>query len=298
MEIAIISGKGGTGKSCVSAALATLSNKVVLADCDVDAANMYLIFNPIIKEEQIYIGSRKAIIDYNKCSNCGLCMDYCRFDAISKISDRIVISDLLCDGCDLCSRICPEEAISMVSNQNSRLYSGDFRNGKMVYGRLAPGEETSGKLINLVREKAKQTALSNGIETIIIDGPPGIGCPMISTITGTDHIIIVTEPSKSALDDLKRVMLVISVAGIDSSVIINKYDLNIKMSRQIEEYCQNHDVQIVAYLPYDNRVVDAMVSCMSMIEYAPETEFSKSIQMVFNRILYGNKKRIYPTIHW
>ncbi len=298
MEIAIISGKGGTGKSCVSAALATLSNKVVLADCDVDAANMYLIFHPLISEEKIYIGSRKAIIDYNKCSSCGLCMDYCRFDAISKISGEIVISELLCDGCELCSRICHEEAILMANNQNSRLYAGDFRNGKMVYGRLAPGEETSGKLINLVREKAKQAALSNGIETIIIDGPPGIGCPVISTISGIDHIIIVTEPSKSALDDLKRALQVVSVTGIASSVIINKYDLNIKMSRQIEEYCQNHDVQIVAHLPYDNRVVDAMVSCMSMTEYAPETDFSKSIQMVFNRILYGNKKRIYPTICW
>jgi len=156
MEIAIISGKGGTGKSSLSAAFATLNGNVVLADCDVDAANLFLIFNPVHEEEIIFTSGHKAIINYDLCSGCGLCISYCRFEAISDMNGKVIISEISCDGCFLCSRICPEKAISMLPNNKSRLYSGSFRNGRMVYGRLAPGEENSGKLVSLVREKAKQ----------------------------------------------------------------------------------------------------------------------------------------------
>ena len=170
MEIAIISGKGGTGKSSISAAFATLNDNVVLADCDVDTANLYLLFNPTHEEEVVYIAGSKAVIDYSLCTKCQACIDFCRFDAISLRNDKIVISEISCDGCVLCSRICPENAIKMVANDKSRMYSGSFRNGKMVYGRLAPGEENSGKLVNMVREKAKQVSKENGLETIILDG--------------------------------------------------------------------------------------------------------------------------------
>jgi MinD superfamily P-loop ATPase len=193
MEIAIISGKGGTGKSSISAAFATLNGDVVLADCDVDAANLYLLFSPTHEEEIVYIAGHKAVINYDLCTNCGICENYCRFDAISVINNKVVISAISCDGCFLCSRICPVNAIKMVQNDKSRMYIGSFRNGKMVYGRLAPGEENSGKLVNMVRENAKQTADENDLETIILDGPPGIGCPVISTITGVDKVVIVTE---------------------------------------------------------------------------------------------------------
>ena len=206
MEIAVISGKGGTGKSSISAAFATLSEKVVLADCDVDAANLYILFNPTHEEERIFVSGQKAIIDYDKCRNCGSCLDSCRFGAISLSDGEIVISDILCDGCKLCSRICPFEAINMENEDKSRMYAGSFRNGKMVYGRLSPGEENSGKLVNMVRNKAKQLSKDHQLETIIIDGPPGIGCSAISTITGVDHVVIVTEPTISGLHDMKRAL--------------------------------------------------------------------------------------------
>lgn len=284
MQIAVISGKGGTGKSSISAALATLSNNVVLADCDVDAANLHILFNPVIDEEQPYSGSRKAVIDYSKCISCGLCMDYCRFDAITSNSGMVMISEISCDGCGLCSRICPVNAVAMEENNASRLFSGTFRNGMMVCGRLAPGEETSGKLVNLVKEKAKQLAAKHHLETIILDGPPGIGCPMISTISGTDHIIVVTEPSMSALHDLQRAIDVIAATTITMSVIINKYDINRGITAQVEHYCSNRGIEVLCKLPFDPRVVDAMVNCQSMIEYAPQSAFAKKIRGSFQKI--------------
>ena len=161
MEIAIISGKGGTGKSSISAAFATLKNKVVVADCDVDAANLYILFNPSLEETEIFVSGQKATIDKSKCTNCGYCIDFCRFEAISYVDNNVQISESLCDGCKLCSRICPSEAIIIKNEDKSRMYSGGYRNGRMVYGRLAPGEENSGKLVNLVRRKANKEAENN-----------------------------------------------------------------------------------------------------------------------------------------
>lgn len=284
LEIAVISGKGGTGKSSISAAFATLSEQVVLADCDVDAANLYILFNPDHEEEQVYIGGQKAEIDYSVCTNCGLCLDYCRFDAITMPEGKVVISETSCDGCKLCSRICPEEAITMIDSAMSRMYAGSFRNGKMVYGRLAPGEENSGKLVNIVREKARQKAKEENIGTIILDGPPGIGCPVISTITGADHVVIVTEPTISGMHDLKRSLGVISKFNLQAWVIINKYDLNIDVSDRIEEYCASENIRIAGRLPFDEEVVVAMVNCKSITEWIPDSAISKLIREIFNRI--------------
>lgn len=284
MEVAIISGKGGTGKSSISAAFATLSEQVLLADCDVDAANLYIIFNPTHSEEQVYIAGQTAVINYDKCTHCGLCMDYCRFDAISNNNGRIEISETSCDGCQLCSRVCPHNAITMVDNDKSRMYSGDFRNGKMVYGRLAPGEENSGKLVNMVREKAKQVATENNLKNIVIDGPPGIGCAVISSITGVDHVLIVTEPTISGLHDLKRTLEMVSKFNLKPWVLVNKFDLNADMTQEIEMYCTQNNVSIAGRLPFDSVVVDAMVNCKSIIEWAPDSEISHSIKSIWNKI--------------
>jgi len=284
MEVAIISGKGGTGKSSISAAFATLSEQVLLADCDVDAANLYIIFNPTHSEEQVYIAGQTAVINYDKCTHCGLCMDYCRFNAISNSNGRIEISETSCDGCQLCWRICPYGAISMINNDKSRMYSGDFRNGKMVYGRLAPGEENSGKLVNMVREKAKQVATENNLKNIVIDGPPGIGCAVISSITGVDHVLIVTEPTISGLHDLKRTLEMVSKFNLKPWVLVNKFDLNADMTQEIEMYCTQNNVSIAGRLPFDSVVVDAMVNCKSIIEWAPDSEFSHSIKSIWNKI--------------
>ena len=278
MEIAVISGKGGTGKSSISAAFATLSEKVVLADCDVDAANLYILFNPTHEEEQIFVSGQKAVINKSLCTNCGQCIDYCRFDAISEINGEVIISETSCDGCRLCARVCPSEAISMVNEDKSRMYAGTFRNGKMVYGRLSPGEENSGKLVNMVRDKAKQLSKDHQLETIIIDGPPGIGCSAISTITGIDHVVIVTEPTISGLHDMKRALEITSNFKLKTWVIVNKFDLNTDLTHEIEAYCQQKDISVAGKLPFDRLVVDAMVNCKSIVEFAPDSEVAKLIR--------------------
>lgn len=288
MEIAIISGKGGTGKSTISAAFATLQPNIVLADCDVDAANLYLIFEPTHEEEQVFISGYKAIIDKDVCTECGECVEYCRFDAIHEIDGQVLINETSCDGCKLCSRICPVEAITMHPEADSRMYSGSFRNGKMVYGRLSPGEENSGRLVDIVREKAKLVSKEAGYPTIIIDGPPGIGCPVISTITGVDHAVIVTEPTVSGLHDLKRTLEVVSKFRLKVSVIINKSDLNTNMAEEIETYCKAQNIIIIVHLPFNRSIVDAMVNCKNIIEWAHESEIAGLLKSTYERILNSN----------
>jgi len=285
MEIAVISGKGGTGKSSISAAFATLNGEVVLADCDVDAANLYLLFNPTHEEDEVYVSGQKAVIDYEICTNCGLCVGYCRFDAISIIEERVEISEISCDGCVLCSRICPETAIKMIPSDKSRLINGSFRNGKMVYGRLAPGEENTGKLVNMVREKAKKLAETYNIKTIILDGPPGIGCPVISTITGVDKVVIVTEPTISGLHDMQRAIGIVTKFSLKSYVIINKYDLNSSMSSEIEKWCNKNGVSLAGKLAFDPDMVEAMVQGKSIIEFKPDLKISIGITKIWNELL-------------
>jgi MinD superfamily P-loop ATPase len=288
-EIAVLSGKGGTGKSSISAAFATLNGKVVLADCDVDAANLYLIFNPSHEKEVVYISGSKAVIDYSRCTNCRLCVNYCRFDAISIINDQVSISEIACDGCVLCSRICPENAIKMVANDKSRMYSGSFRNGKMVYGRLSPGEENSGKLVNMVREKARQIAKEFELETIILDGPPGIGCPVISTLSGVNRVVIVTEPTISGLHDMQRIMGIVQKFNLKAYVIINKSDLNVTMSAQIKKWCKQSNIIIAGELPFDKNMVKAMVQGKSITEFNPNINISKKIKIIWNKIINQKK---------
>jgi MinD superfamily P-loop ATPase len=285
MEIAIISGKGGTGKSSISAALATMDRRVVIADCDVDAANLYLLFQPNHEREEVFIGSYKAEVDDSRCTGCGICMDYCRFEAISMVDGKAAISEVSCDGCYLCSAICPEKAISMKGNDKSRLYSGSFRNGAMVYGRLAPGEENSGKLVSLVRERAREAAEKNHLDTIILDGPPGIGCPVVSTITGVDRVIIVTEPTISGLLDLQRVAEVVLSFNLRSHVIINKYDLNLGMSAAIETWCHDREIEISGRIPFDQEMTAAMVHQKSIVEWNPESQVSEDLGMIWRKIL-------------
>lgn len=284
MEIAIISGKGGTGKSFISAAFATLRKDIVLADCDVDAANLYLLFDPIIEEEEVFVSGQKAVIDKTICTNCGECVEYCRFDAIAEVNGEVLISEVTCDGCQLCVRVCPMEAISMVKEDQSRLYAGSFRNGKMVHGRLSPGEENSGRLVDLVRKKAQILAKEIGAEITIIDGPPGIGCAVISSITGVDHVVVVTEPTLSGLHDMKRALEVSANFNLKTHVIINKSDLNEDMTATIQRYCDDTEIPIIGKIPFDPQVVEAMINCKSIIEYAPDAEVSSLIVSAFNSI--------------
>lgn len=290
MELAIISGKGGTGKSSISAAFATLQKEVVLADCDVDAANLYLLFNPVCDEEHLFVSGHKAILNPEKCIKCGICVDYCRFSAIEENEHGVSIVETLCEGCLLCSRICPQDAITIEEEDKSRYYAGHFKNGRMVYGRLAPGEENSGKLVSKVREKAKEIAGESGIEHIIIDGPPGIGCSAISAITGVDAVLVVTEPSVSGVHDLKRTLQLTKGFNLPTSVLINKFDINRELSSEIETYCSKNGINVIGKLPFDPIVVEAMVNCSSITDYAPDSNISRLIKEAHSAVFPVNRQ--------
>lgn len=283
-EITILSGKGGTGKTSISAAFATIATNKVLADCDVDAANLHLILQPRNSHEEAYTSGHKAIIDYNQCSQCGICMDHCRFGAISIQDGQMTIAETSCDGCMLCSRICPQQAITMVPNNKSRWYLGDTRFGKMVHARLAPGEENSGKLVNVVRDQAKALAKQESVETIIIDGPPGTGCPVISSLTGVKKAVIVTEPTNSGFHDMKRIIELTANFKVKTYLIINKWDLNPLISQKIETWAEQAGIPVVGKLPFDRQVVDAMVQCKSICEYDPDSQISKEIEKIWETV--------------
>ena len=283
-EICILSGKGGTGKTSLSAAFATLEKQLAVADCDVDAANLYLVLQPENNQEEKFITGHKAVIDYETCSACGICIDYCRFDAIALRDGKVIISETSCDGCKLCSRICPSNSIQMIPADKSRWFSGTFRNGLMVHARLAPGEENSGKLVNVVREQIRKAAEDNSIGTIIIDGPPGTGCPVISSVTGTDKAIIVTEPTKSGFHDLKRIVELIAGFKVQAHVVINKYDLNEDICNEISDWCADSNIPVAGKIHFDKQFVDAMLHCKSIVEWAPTSETSKEIQRIWESV--------------
>ncbi len=283
-EIAILSGKGGTGKTSLSAAFATISSEIVVADCDVEAANLYIILQPENYREEVFISGHKAVINRELCTNCGICMQYCRFDAISLHNNEVSISEIACDGCMLCMRVCPTKSISMVPSNKSRWYAGNFRKGRMVHARLEPGEENSGKLVSVVRKHAREIASETGWDTIIIDGPPGLGCPVISSVTGVKKAVIVTEPSRSGFHDLKRIIAVIESFKVKSYVVINKYDLNNDITCQISNWCLERKISVAGKIPFDVNLVEAMVNCKSIVEWLPQSEVSKEILSIWNKI--------------
>lgn len=283
-EIAILSGKGGTGKTSLSAAVATINKNMVVADCDVDAANLHLVLQPENYIEEKFISGHKAVIDYSTCANCGLCINYCRFGAIAYVNGKVTITETSCDGCKLCARVCTSQSVTMVPSDKSQWFIGNYRNGKMIHARLAPGEENSGKLVNVVREQARKTAKEMSWETIIIDGPPGTGCPVISSVTGANKVVIVTEPSNSGFHDMKRVLELVTNFKIKPYVVINKYDLNPDLSSQIEEWCSEQNIPVAGKLAFYEPVVHAMLNCKSINEFAPQSDVSNEIFKIFNTV--------------
>jgi len=285
MEIAIISGKGGTGKSSITSAFITLARHVVAVDCDVDAANMYLLLAPVNSGEEKFISGHHAQINKNICLNCGQCIAYCKFDALGWVGNFVNVNEIACEGCFLCSRICPAQAIEMIPSDNSRIYWGKFRYGEMVHGRLAPGEENSGKLINKLRSKARKISTDNNLATIILDGPPGISCPVISTITGVDKVVIVTEPTISGMSDLQRTIELVNKFNTEIYVIINKYDLNHDVSNNIDLWCETHNIPVIGHLPFEPKMIDAMIAGKSIVEYDSEAEISALIRDSYIKIV-------------
>lgn len=293
MRIAIASGKGGTGKTTLTAALATIGEPLIVADCDVDAANLHLLLQPENKKQVRFATGAKAVINQSLCTRCGACIDYCRFDAILFHDGRFIVSDTSCDGCRLCTRVCPADAIRMKESNNSFWYTGSFRNGWMVHARLAPGEENSGKLVNAVREQSRLLLEKKGVDTVLIDGPPGTGCPAISSISGTDLAILVTEPSRSAFHDLVRVKKLTDRFHIPSAVVINKYDLNGEVTADIAEWCGREDIPLVGMIPFTPEVVEAMIHCKTIVEWAPESAAAKEILSLHQQIFKFNRMGIH-----
>jgi MinD superfamily P-loop ATPase len=264
-QITVISGKGGTGKTSVTAAFASLADNAVLADCDVDAADLHLILKPEIKKTMGFHGLKIASIDKEKCTDCKKCYKNCRFDAIDK---EITLTKESCEGCGVCEYVCPVDAIKMVDRDSGFAYISETRFGPMAHAVLKTAEEASGKLVTVVRENAKKIAEEKNKNLIIIDGPPGIGCPVISAISGVDLVLVVTEPTLSAIHDLERILGVAHHFNIPAVVCINKYDINKDNTEKIEQYCKSNDIQVVGKLPYDIVVTEAMIHEKNVIEFS------------------------------
>jgi len=262
-EITIISGKGGTGKTSFIAAFAALSKGSVIADCDVDASNLHIILDPEDVKEEPIIGSFKASIDSKRCDLCGLCREKCRFSAID---EELRIHNELCEGCGVCEFVCPQEAISMNECEAGTLILSNTRFGWLSHVKMKSGEEGSGKLVTAVRKQARAVAGESGAETILVDGPPGIGCPVIASITGSDLAIIVCEPTLSGMHDLKRVNKLASQMKVPVAICINKSDINEEIKRQIEAYCKDMAIPILGEVPYNLDFVTSMVSGKSVVE--------------------------------
>ena len=261
-QLTVISGKGGTGKTSIAAAFAILAENKVIADCDVDAADLHLILLPEIRKRMDFSGSKLAVMDEDKCIKCGLCEENCRFNAIKDLK----INPLKCEGCTVCEYVCPVDAIRMEDRISGEAFISDTRAGPMAHAALYTAEETSGKLVTLVRNNARIIARQENKDLIIIDGPPGIGCSVISAITGVDLVLAVTEPTLSGISDLKRVLDVADHFRIKSLVTVNKYDLNRDMADKIEEYCRSRGVEVVGRIPYDRAVTDAMIREKAVVE--------------------------------
>ncbi|MBN2810010.1 MAG: ATP-binding protein [Deltaproteobacteria bacterium] len=267
-ELTIISGKGGTGKTTVTAAFATLATNKILADCDVDAADLHLILTPKELSKADFIGGRGPILDGEKCIRCGECQRLCRFDAIEFTeASGYSINNFACDSCGLCALACPEKAITMADTINGQWFISDTRAGKMVHARLGIGEDNSGKLVTLVRQQGKLLAKKENRELLINDGPPGIGCPVTASITGVDMVLIVTEPTLSGMHDMERVHGLCRHFDIPALVCINRFDLNLHNTEKIRNYCNRHEIALVGEIPLDQVVNKAQVARLSVVEY-------------------------------
>jgi len=282
-EIVIISGKGGTGKTVIAASIAALAKNKVMGDCDVDASNLYLLLHPEIKEKHDFYAGLIPSIDLEKCTNCGRCQEVCRFDAIKTIKGQTVIDLISCEGCGLCALVCPVQAIQMRENLCGEWYISETKYGPLVYARLGIAEENSGKLVTLVRQNAQEIAKKNNLELIIIDGPPGIGCPLIATLSGANLSVVVTEPTLSGLQDLQRVVKVAQHFGVKAVVIINKYDINLENSAKIEKLCEDINIPIIGKIHFDNVITEALVKGVPVVEYSNNT-VTKEIKDVWQKI--------------
>jgi len=281
IELVIISGKGGTGKTSITGAFAVLAENKVLADCDVDAPDLHLLLKPRIRQNEAFSGGRQPLKDDTKCTDCGLCAEHCRFGAIDP--ETFEINDFKCENCGVCARICPEDAITMVEAHSGHWFISDTDYGPMVHAELGIAEENSGRLVAVVRQNAKIVAEDGNFDLILIDGPPGIGCPVISAVTGVNAALIVTEPTVSGVHDLNRALELVQLFNIDTMVCVNKFDLNPEVTDQIAAQCQQKKVEFVGKIRYDPQVTKALVQGKSIVRVSKEAA-AQDIKGLWSRV--------------
>lgn len=278
-EVVVLSGKGGTGKTSIVGAFASLAENKVIVDCDVDGADLHLLLQTESGEQYDFWSGQTAVVDEAKCIHCGLCDQLCRFGAIVDYG----VDATACEGCGFCAHVCPAEAITMQENLAGHWFVSGTRFGTLVYARLGIAQENSGKLVATVRQQAKKIAEESGMELIISDGPPGIGCPVISSLSGSALALLVTEPTLSGQHDLERAIGVCRHFNVPTMVCINKYDVNEDNTRTIEDYCRNQGIDIAAKIPYDSIVTEAMVLGKTVMEYRPSGT-AQRIEKLWDRI--------------
>ncbi|MGD2294581.1 MAG: ATP-binding protein [Candidatus Aminicenantes bacterium] len=267
-QLTVISGKGGTGKTVFSASFAALASNTVLVDCDVDAANLFLLLHPQVRETYRFTGGKKAQLVEDRCTGCYECLPVCRFDALSENENsQVNIDPFSCEGCGVCAHVCPVEALEMIPNLSGEWFVSDTRYGPFVHAKLGIGEENSGKLVAEIRKKAKEIAKENGSELILIDGPPGIGCPVIASLSGADMALVVTEPTLAGIHDMERVIQTAQHFRIKTACCINKFDLNLDNSDRIIKWCRDQSVPFIGTIPYDETVTQAVRRGVPVVEY-------------------------------
>ncbi len=278
-QLTVISGKGGTGKTTILASLAALAKRTVLVDADVDAADLHLLLKPQIQRREPFVASQVAVIDPEKCDPCGKCAEVCRFDAIRDSQ----VDPISCEGCGVCFHVCPRGAILMKEVQSGEWFISQTRFGPMVHAKLGVAQENSGKLVTLVRKEAQRIAREQNYPLILIDGPPGIGCPVIASLGGVDAALVVTEPSLSGIHDLERVLEVCRHFQVPAWVCVNKWDINPENTRRIEQYCQEKGSPVIGEIPFDPVVTRAMISERTVLEYSPSI-VGREIENIWIRV--------------
>ncbi len=280
-ELVVISGKGGTGKTSLMAAFASLAENKVLCDADVDAADLHLLMDPDIKERHDFQGGSTAIINPNKCTQCGLCRDLCRWNAIS---EAFKVDSIECEGCGVCVDFCPEEAIDFPIKTCGEWYISNTRFGPMVHARLGIAEENSGKLVTIVRQEARKLAEKNKLDLLITDGPPGVGCPVIASVGGASAVLIVSEPTVSGLHDMERVAQLAAHFKVPGMVCVNKFDLNPDQTDAIEKLAKENNMTVVGRVPFDRVFTESMVKGQTVLEYEGNSKIRSSISEIWLNI--------------
>ena len=286
-ELVIISGKGGTGKTSLTASFAVLADRPVIADCDVDAADLHLVLSPQIKERHEFRSGRGAVIRRDDCSGCGACLAHCRFDAV-KMNGKAAgeaaffIDPVACEGCGVCVRFCPEKAIDFPERLCGEWMVSETRCGPMVHARLGVAAENSGKLVSTVRREARRIAEEHNHPLVIVDGPPGIGCPVIASVTGASIVLVVTEPTVSGEHDLERVLLLTRYFNIPAAVCVNKWDLNAEMAGRIEDKARKAGARVAGRIRYDRAVTLAQMQERAVVEI--EAPCNEDVQRIWDNL--------------